>query len=49
MHRVIRGREVALAGGRRLAFGEPVRQVFEPIDQADTRCDGLSRRVLSLT
>src|SRR4029077_1823155 len=40
------GREVSLAG-RRLALVKPARQVFEPINQADTYCDGPSRRVLS--
>jgi hypothetical protein len=46
MQRAARGRKVTLAG-RRLTFGEPVRQVFEAIDQADGHCDGLSRWVLS--
>src|SRR5947209_19217104 len=34
MQRAVRGREVTLAG-RRLTLGQPVRQVFESIDQAD--------------
>src|SRR6266852_2367880 len=37
------GREVTLGG---LAFAKPARQVFEPINQADTYCDGPSGRVL---
>src|SRR5207245_1445481 len=41
-----RGREVTPAG-RRLAFGKPAPQVFEPIDQADTQFDGRGRLVLS--
>ena len=41
MQRAALGCEVTLAG-RRLAFGKPVRQVFEPIDQADTQCDAIS-------
>ncbi len=42
MQRVIFGREVASAGSRRLTLGEPVRQIFKPIDQADTQCDAIS-------
>ena len=34
MQRDVRGHEVTLAGGR-LTLGQPVRQVFESIDQAD--------------
>ena len=48
MQRAALGREVTVAG-RRLALGEPVRQVFEPIDQADTQCDAAGWRLLSIS
>jgi len=46
MRRALAGREVALAGGR-LAFGEPVGEVFDAISQADTRFDAPGGPLLS--
>src|SRR5260370_21051240 len=46
MEGAARGREIPLTG-RRFSFGEPVGQVFEPIEQADSQCDARGRGLLS--